>query len=468
MSSFWKLLAGLCLLTVFTMPHSALAQNCPPGYTNNGLTCGRGASTIPNGGSRVADCPAGYTNNGATCGRGAHTISNGGSILADCPSGFRNMGASCYRAWPPKSLSMSHMTCPDGWFRSGGRCYKPCPDGYTNTGVSCFRPASTLGMDAMTCGPNEFKSGARCYKPCPVGFTNTGVSCFRPVSTLPRNSNIDWNPPLSRPRQEFYNIAHMANTIAAAKWAIDQGANGLEMDLNFDSLGRPTSFLHGFPCDCTCLVTTEHICSNGLGKSCNAMASAAAHLSDIAGLPGLALVYIDSKVDANTNPQAGTEVIRLLETNLFGNGYQGVVIVAAPDTTNFQYLLAAVREAGQTAHAKRYFFGFDQVRGPASRGLDVLKQLPGSPNLVYSTGITACLADTFYSEISGGVTNRVPGPVSLNGIWTIDLERSMINYLQLGVNAIVTNRPGILRNVLAQTQPDLELALPTDSPPLRP
>ena len=547
-----KLLAGLCLLLMLATPRSAQAQaeiqaqaetgtlaqasnNCPPGYTNNGLTCGRGAETIPNGGSTVADCPAGYTNNGATCGRGAETIANGGSsvadcpagytnngatcgrgastignggsILADCPAGFKNMGASCYRVSPPRSLSMDSMTCPGGWnrrggrcyrdcpegytntgvscfrpastlgmdsmtcpagtFKSGARCYRPCPTGYTNTGVSCFRPASTLGMDSMTCPAGTFKSGARCYKPCPIGFTNTGVSCFRPVSTVPRNPNINWEPSLPDPRQKFYNIGHMANTDSAAKWAVSQGANGLEMDLNFDSQGRPESFKHGGVCDCSCNTTTENICDNGLSNSCNASSNPSQHLRFIATLPGLALVYIDSKVDLTTHPEAGREVVRLLERDLFGAGFQGVVIIGAPDTTSAPYLSAAVREAGSAAHASRYFFGFDMVRGPANLSLDVLKAIPGSPNLVYSTGITSCIPPTYYSEISGGVANRSPGPVSLTGIWTLDLERSMILYLQLGVNAIVTNRPGVLREVLRQTRPDLRLAVPTDSPPLR-
>lgn len=536
-SGVLALLAGLCLLMVLATPRAAQAQDngCPPGYTNNGLTCGRDAVTIPNGGSSVADCPAGYTNNGATCGRsaqtignggsspadcpagytnngatcgrGASTIGNGGSTLADCPPDFHNMGASCYRTWPPKSMGMDAMTCPGGWFRSGGRCYQncpagytntgvscyrppstlgvdsmtcpagmfksgarcyaECPEGYTNTGVSCYRPPSTLGMDAMTCAAGQFRSGARCYNPCPIGFTNTGVSCFRPVSTLPRNPNITWNPSLPQPRQKFYNVGHMANTDAAAQWAVAQGANGLEMDLNFDGGGSPQSFKHGGACDCTCNTTTENICDNGLGNSCAAESNPAEHLQYIATLPGLALVYIDSKVDTTTTPLAGTQVIRLLEENLFGAGYEGVVIISAPDTTVASYLRAAVLAAGGAAHAGRYFFGFDMVSGPASTGLGVLEQIPGSPNLVYSTGISSCAPLTYYSEISGAVADRSPGPVSLTGIWTIDLERSMILYLQLGVNAIVTNRPGVLAAVLQQEQPGLHLALPTDSPPLR-
>ncbi len=489
--------------------------DCPPSYTNNGATCGRGADSFGNGGSRVADCPPSYTNNGATCGRGADSISNGGSRVADCPAGFRNWGATCQRVWPPKTLGMGSMTCradefrtgarcykncPQGYtntgvsclrpvstlgmgsmtcnpgeFKSGARCYTPCPSGYTNTGVSCFRPVSTLGMDSMSCSPDEFKSGARCYRECPILYTNTGVSCFRPASTLPRSSNINWITPPEIEPQKFYNVAHMANTNDAARWAIGEGANGLEMDLNFNANGEPSVFKHGGVCDCSCKVTGRHICSNGLNNSCDASSGAAEHLNFIANLPGVALVYIDSKLDNNTYlPNAGRQVVRLLQRELFDKGYKGIVVVGAPEVEHVLYLRLAVEEAAQGPYFQRMFFGLDQVRSSLPHAGDApsnvverLRVLPGFPNLVYSTGITACLADTFYREISGGVRAQVAGDVSLTGIWTIDLERSMVNYLQLGARAIVTNRPGVLKQVVDQYVPQLTLASPGDSPPLR-
>ena len=51
-------------------------------------TFGRGVGKIP---GRVSDCPAGYTNNGLTCGRGTDDI-GAPSHVADCPSGYTNMG----------------------------------------------------------------------------------------------------------------------------------------------------------------------------------------------------------------------------------------------------------------------------------------------------------------------------------------------------------------------------------------
>ncbi|MDP6173929.1 MAG: hypothetical protein QGF09_07185, partial [Rhodospirillales bacterium] len=49
---------------------------------------------IPKGTGRVADCPNGYTNNGATCGRRASSYGNS-THAASCPRGWKNMGLYC-------------------------------------------------------------------------------------------------------------------------------------------------------------------------------------------------------------------------------------------------------------------------------------------------------------------------------------------------------------------------------------
>lgn len=159
--------------------------DCPPGYTNNGATCGRGADTINIGAGRVADCPPGYTNQGTWC-----QMSAPGGIgrVADCPRNYTNMGATCTN-WSIFSLDtkgMDEMTCNADEFKSGARCYKNCPYGGTNTGLG----TCTTGMGDMVCNADEFKSGARCYKYCPEGYTNTGVSCYKPPSTLGMGSMV--------------------------------------------------------------------------------------------------------------------------------------------------------------------------------------------------------------------------------------------------------------------------------------
>lgn len=160
--------------------------DCPAGYTNNGLTCGRGADSR-SAPSRLADCPAGYKNIGpAGCWMDADTYSNRSSV-ANCPSGYTNMGADCQKgANIFDRKGMSSMRCPSGSDRRGARCYPRCKPGYTNNGEFCGRGIRTKGPAAFTCPSGYFQGVTkdRCHKQCPSGYKNMGESCSRGVSTL--------------------------------------------------------------------------------------------------------------------------------------------------------------------------------------------------------------------------------------------------------------------------------------------
>ncbi|MBL8203893.1 MAG: hypothetical protein JNM09_06650 [Blastocatellia bacterium] len=458
-------MAVLAIVLLAVGSGTSWAQNCPTGYTNTGAMCTRPADTQTNQGSRVADCPAGYTNNGATCGRGPDTKAMS-SRVADCPPGWKNMGAYCGKGL--STQGMGSMTCKAGEFKSGARCYTECPAGYTNTGVSCFLPASTLGLDKMTCGAGEFKSGARCYKECPYSYTNTGVSCYRGPDTVPRNANINWQPPASVTAKRFYNIAHMTNTTAAVDWAIAEGANGVEVDIQFDATGRPTEFRHGGSCDCSCGGSGDNrnVCSSL--KSCEAKEIPATLLNKIA-TTNLALVYIDSKVDGSTNAEAGNQMIDLLNKELFAKGYRGMVLVGAPKSAAIKYLEAATKRAASSAYKDRLYFGIDMDRVIENKVTTTIANLqklqattPGT-KITYGTGITSCLGDTFFSEISEGVKQQAGGVTRLTTVWTIDKPGSLSNYLDLGVRAIITNKPAVLKEVIKQ-RGGIQLAMPGDLP----
>ena len=210
------------------------AANCPSGYTNTGLSCLRPADSFDNGGSTVANCPSGYTNIGLLCSRGADSYSAPSSV-ANCPAGYTNFGLTCtrgvdtfarscvetgflgicirYSSCPSgytntglfctrgaDTVGTGSMTCPNGRFRTGGRCYVNCPSGYTNIGEFCSRPVSTLGSSSMTCPSNRPNlSAGRCYAPCPAGYSNTGISCYRGPDTLGESS-------LTCSQNTFYSV----------------------------------------------------------------------------------------------------------------------------------------------------------------------------------------------------------------------------------------------------------------------
>lgn len=460
----WKaaLIITLTLAFIVIYGGSAFAQNCPAGYTNTGALCTRPADTKPNQGSRVADCPGGYTNNGANCGRGADTIATS-SRVADCPTGWKNMGAYCGKGL--STQGMSSMSCKAGEFKSGARCYTECPAGYTNTGVSCFRPVSSLGMDSMICSAGEFKSGARCYKECPFGYTNNGVTCYRGPDTVPRSADINWIAPPAVAAKKFYNIAHMVNTSAAVTWAVKEGANGLEMDLRFDAQGNPSEFRHGGVCDCVCpLPGGTHVCE-ALKMSCEAKEAAASLLNTVA-TSGVALLYIDSKVDKNTSAEAGKKLIEFLEKQLFARGYQGLVAVGAPSSDYFSYLEAAANRGATSSYKERIYYGIDQDNGGkagAAKTIAKLQTLTSKPKITFASGLTSCAPFVaYYAEITEGVRQQAAGVTRLTATWTLDKPESMGNYLDLGVRAILTNRPRVLNEVLKGR--GIQLARPGELP----
>ena len=56
--------------------------------------------------------------------------------------------------------------------------------------------------------------------------------------------------------QGFYSIAHLTNNIFAVDWAVCEGANTLEIELQFKDDGTPSAFFHSSICDCCCMCPT--------------------------------------------------------------------------------------------------------------------------------------------------------------------------------------------------------------------
>jgi len=172
--------------------------DCPDGFKNTGLTCGRPLHDI-NAPSKTPSCPSGYSNTGLTCYRGPHDIS-APSKTPKCPSGWTNFGLTCtenlgtgdckvHKAWKCDTFIIAdkkdRMSCESGYFLNSitARCHKNCPSGYSNTGEFCHRVADTKKSGSMSCPSGYFlnKTTARCQKNCPLGYTNNGEFCHRPA-----------------------------------------------------------------------------------------------------------------------------------------------------------------------------------------------------------------------------------------------------------------------------------------------
>jgi glycerophosphoryl diester phosphodiesterase len=242
-------------------------------------------------------------------------------------------------------------------------------------------------------------------------------------------------------------IAHMTNSEDAVRWAAKSGANGVETDLQFDDNGNPTVFLHGGSCDCTCV---KYGVCNHLAKKCATSTRPETLLKTIAAEhEALGLVIIDSKVGRKkmNRKAAGRNVIGLLDTALFSNQeFKGVAIVSVSERDDSSYLQAAADAAGQSANAARIYFAIDG-RNKVSRVLETLKKL-SSANVVYGTGITACVKRGFKGNIATAARYEKAGMIGFVYIWTIDNKDSADSYLREGANGVITNAPAAMTEVL--------------------
>ena len=242
----------------------------------------------------------------------------------------------------------------------------------------------------------------------------------------------------------FYVIAHMINSQAAVDWALLQGANAIESDLRFDDNGNPTIIENGGICDCACAVFDDHVCRAVLRRRCagaGANNNAAAHMQYVASKSGVALFYIDAKVEGEWGSRldkAGAAVIPFIDNHLFNYGYKGKVLISASKVETFNYIQAAVKAANNSANRDRYFFTFDGENIDYRGVMAMLSRL--TQNRVYSTGSSACSPVIYDSALKAGVNGRTLGENGLTIAWTIDLDSSVDKVIQLGVQGVMTNR----------------------------
>lgn len=248
-------------------------------------------------------------------------------------------------------------------------------------------------------------------------------------------------------------IAHQVNTPDAIRWALGQGANGIEIDLNFDGT-FPVYFHHGKPCDCSCMLnpSSDNGCA-ALLHACTATTSCTEMMiflgsKEIVG-SSLALIYIDAKLDKSMRDyaEAGANVVRMLNENVLSRGYRGQVLLGCYTVSKSDYLRGALREAAKSSYADRYFYTID-VQGKRSDEVWQESLQLGTNNIVYATGISACAPFTYYYDAIRKSLEKMS--YAAVGIWTVDKESAMARYLEIGVNFILTNRPNVAVNLIGR------------------
>ena len=250
-------------------------------------------------------------------------------------------------------------------------------------------------------------------------------------------------------------------------WAVAEGANAIESDLQFDVNGEPTVFEDGgVLCDCLCALTTDHICTPLMRKCAGSevQSNAALHMQHIARHNGIALFLIDSKVTATmgaTLVKAGSSIVPFVDKNLFGYGYRGKVIIGSANIATFDYVRAAATAAMGSPNKQSYFFTFDEEKDDYIGVMDMLSRFTN--NRVFGTGISSCYIGTYYDGIKAAVAGRKAGQNGLTYIWTLDSESSMRKYIDTGMHAIITNRVAVAKNLA--TSMGLKIAQASDPIP---
>jgi len=307
----------------------------------------------------------------------------------------------------------------------------------------------------------------------PASFENITLVSIEPIHSFSVASLTDpinvWNLesdnlrfPQSRvSTQKKVVVAHMVNTPGAVRWALSQGANGIEIDLRFDN-NQPAFFQHSAgllePCDCTCICPFSgydcpessvcHALWKETGSHCGARSGVQEMFEflgerDISGQ--LAVIYIDSKLDSKMRDYwgAGSNLVQLMNRLLFDRGYRGQVLISGSETKYLDYLRGALEAARNSKHEDKYFYTFDAEGMDGEKVYYFLSQL-GTNNIFYSTGITICLPVVYYDAVRKSIELGVYAGV---GIWSLDKETSMEKYKAVGVSAIVTNQPQLAVSV---------------------
>ena len=258
----------------------------------------------------------------------------------------------------------------------------------------------------------------------------------------------------------------MTNTPHAVDWAIGQGANAVELDLEFTENRGSVSldrFHHGPPCDCTCLCLVTRACRDSASvcnalkhdsfRPCDAGSSAQTLLNHVAGKSEIALVYIDSKVptDWESSDQfvAGRKVVDALADWLFGNDYQGYVIIGAFREERLPYLKGAVQRASTSPFQDKMYFTYEpSTYSNADQAIPIMRYSLNTDKIIFGTGATACKKkDHSVANLEKAKEYKDAGRISMAYVWTDD-ARSTIRRDLGYVQGIITNYPSVVRDEL--------------------
>ena len=223
-------------------------------------------------------------------------------------------------------------------------------------------------------------------------------------------------------------------------------ANAIEVDLSFTNEGDPDKFYHGIPCDC--------------GRACTYSNDITTHFDTIrrkALQDGtLGLLWLDLKLGNVNNHERSGEKVAIEMTkagSLFPPGafVPPIKVLLGAEKLNQKYFFTGFRKyikKNRPELLPKFGYGFGSER---DLGIDVIlaafEEVGIQENIWMGDGITNCLplVNTRLIEIlkkRDSSSELAPFKVYA---WTSDKTSTMREWLQLGVDAIVTNYPNRLK-----------------------
>lgn len=276
---------------------------------------------------------------------------------------------------------------------------------------------------------------------------------------------INKNTQVDDTRIPVWNIAHMVNSIEQLDHAIYSGANGIETDVTFANSGVPTAAYHGFPCDCG-----RHCYHNtNFELFIRYLAKVVASPDNGLGAGRLQLLMLDlklKKLDGNHKSVAGYLLASVLHRELFSRYSRKDsiippirVIVSINHTKDYMLVRAFNKYMRDNQlHMMARHVGFDVGMNDEIGDIKVMWDAASNEtmNVWQGDGLTNCAnivrRDNRLKEALGVRNNR--GPFKKVYYWTADVVYHIRSVLQMGVDAIVTNQPRRVLQVL--NEPELK------------
>lgn len=277
-------------------------------------------------------------------------------------------------------------------------------------------------------------------------------------------------------RRPIWNLAHMVNSIKELDYRLKSGANAIEADVTFDYEGDPLWTYHGPPCDCWrhCYQREDFV------DYLNYVREISIDTSEGEG-QNLTILFLDLKLDPLNQygkVRAGQQLAKSIMSHLFVRNknqtlnqkpFHLILSVNHVNDLDLVNNFIHTLDINNSSHLLN-FIGFDVGMNDDLQHIESMWRKFGNRlNLWQGDGFTNCLSPFYNLERLSKAIAKRDNPLGYPSKvyhWTIDLHDRMRESILLGVDAIMTNHPERLKNILQEPEiaHDFRLATRQDYP----